>query len=106
MATRTREPHALQEQLRAAGVPATEVLDGYGLRADETMTRRGFFAEVNPAEGGRRDIPGRQAIFSYLPKTLPRRAPTLGVHTNAVLSEVLGMDVSTIGRLRDEGVLA
>ncbi|MCC7363815.1 MAG: CoA transferase [Dehalococcoidia bacterium] len=104
-ATRAIEPGALQEQLRAAGVPATVVLDGNGLRTDETLSARGFFADVT-IEGDRpRSITGRQALFSYLPATLPGRAPRLGEHTADVLHEVLGMEADAVAELTRAGVL-
>jgi benzylsuccinate CoA-transferase BbsF subunit len=100
------DPHELQEQLRTAGVPATEVLDGYGLRDDVTMTEREYFTPIQSAAVGERLIPGRHALFSYLPPTLPRRAPILGEQTAEILGEVLGMSSDEIERLRVDSVLA
>lgn len=105
-ATRRQDATDLQARLRAAGVPATEVLDGYGLRADASLAQRGFFAEVETAEGGARTIPGRQALFSHLREGPPRRAPTLGEHTGDVLADVLGFEPGRVAELVGEGVLA
>ena len=43
--------------------------------------------------------------LSETPVEYRRAPPLLGEHTEAVLSDVLGLDVDAIGRLRNAGVL-
>ena len=44
--------------------------------------------------------------FGALPRAPVRPAPVLGQHTDAVLSDVLGLSASRIGKLHDAGIVA
>jgi len=46
-------------------------------------------------------MPGLPLDFSAAPRQPTRPAPRLGEHTDAVLSEVLGLSAAEIGRLHD-----
>ncbi|MBV8991042.1 MAG: hypothetical protein JO372_21010 [Solirubrobacterales bacterium] len=48
---------------------------------------------------------GTPLDFSAVPRGPVRRAPQLGEHNEEVLSELLGLSASEIGRLRDDGVI-
>ena len=50
--------------------------------------------------------PGTPLDFSALPRTSVHRAPALGEHTEAVLSELLGLSSAEIGRLARDGVVS
>ena len=50
-------------------------------------------------------MPGTPLDFSAVPRGPVRRAPQLGEHNEEVLSELLGLSASEIGRLRDDGVI-
>ena len=50
-------------------------------------------------------MPGTPLDFSAVPRVPVRRAPLLGEHTEAVLSELLGMTTAEIGRLDRDGVI-
>jgi 2-methylfumaryl-CoA isomerase len=50
-------------------------------------------------------MPGTPLDFSAIPRTPVRRAPQLGEHTEAVLSDLLGMTTAEIGRLERDGVV-
>jgi 2-methylfumaryl-CoA isomerase len=54
---------------------------------------------------GRYLMPGTPLDFSAIPRTAVRRAPKLGEHTEAVLSDLLGMSTSEIGRLQRDGIV-
>jgi 2-methylfumaryl-CoA isomerase len=54
---------------------------------------------------GRYLMPGTPLDFSAVPRTAVRRAPKLGEHTEAVLSDLLGMTTSEIGRLERDGIV-
>ena len=51
-------------------------------------------------------VPSQPIHFSNLDRVPPKPAPLLGQHTDQILSEVLDMDSSEIGRLHDDGVVA
>jgi crotonobetainyl-CoA:carnitine CoA-transferase CaiB-like acyl-CoA transferase len=53
---------------------------------------------------GKTRLPRHPAQFGATPAALTGRAPALGEHTDAILSE-LGLDAQ-IGELRDTGVVA
>lgn len=105
-ATLQHDAAALVERLRAANVPATEVLDGFGLQADATLAARGFYVDVETSEGGQRKIPGALANFSATPLTFSHGGPRLGEHTRAVLREVLLLDDAAIDELISVGALS
>lgn len=54
---------------------------------------------------GRYLMPGTPLDFSAVQRVPVRRAPLLGEHTEAILSELLGMSTSEIGRLERDGVV-
>ena len=65
-----------------------------------------LFREIEQPGVGRCLAPGLPLDFSALPRSVPRPAPTLGEHTEQVLSEVLGLGSAAYGRLCDNGVVA
>jgi 2-methylfumaryl-CoA isomerase len=50
-------------------------------------------------------MPGTPLDFSGIERVPPRRAPLLGEHTDAVLTELLGLTDAEIGRLADAGTV-
>ena len=69
-------------------------------------TANPLFAEVEQPGIGRYPMPGLPLDFSAAPRQPTRPAPRLGEHTDAVLSEVLGLSAAEIGRLHDTGLAA
>ncbi|MCC6001368.1 MAG: CoA transferase [Pararhodobacter sp.] len=65
-----------------------------------------LFAEIDQPGIGRFPVPGTPFGFSALPREAPAPAPTLGAHTEEVLSEVAGMSGLQIARLFDRGIVA
>jgi 2-methylfumaryl-CoA isomerase len=65
-----------------------------------------LFAAVDQPGIGRYLIPGLPLDFAAAPRLPPRPAPVLGEHTDIVLSEVLGLSSTEIGRLHDERIVA
>jgi len=65
-----------------------------------------LFAEVEQPGIGRYLMPGLPLDFSATPRQPTRPAPRLGEHTDAVLSEVLGLSAAQIGKLHDAGIAA
>ena len=50
-------------------------------------------------------MPGSPLSFSNVERVPVRRAPLLGEHTEAILSELAGLSTVEIGRLHDEGIV-
>ena len=65
-----------------------------------------MFAEVEQPGIGTYLMPGSPLVFSEADRLPPRPAPQLGQHTDEVLSEVLGLSETEIGRLHDSGTVA
>jgi 2-methylfumaryl-CoA isomerase len=65
-----------------------------------------LFADIAQPGIGRYPMPGLPMDFSALPREPTRPAPRLGEHTDAVLSEVLGLPAGEIARLHDSGIIA
>ncbi len=65
-----------------------------------------LFAAVDQPGIGRYLIPGLPLDFAAAPRLPPSPAPVLGEHTDIVLSEVLGLSSTEIGRLHDERIVA
>lgn len=64
-----------------------------------------MFATVDEPDVGQVLSPGLPLDFSALPRGPARPAPCLGQHTEAVLTEVLGMSSGELGRLVDQRVI-
>ncbi len=69
-------------------------------------TANPVFGEVTQPGIGTYLAPGSPLRFGALEKDAPMIAPSLGQHTDEVISGILGLPDSEIGRLHDEGVIA
>src|SRR5664279_288414 len=65
-----------------------------------------MFAEIDQPGIGTYLAPGSPLAFSTHERLPARPAPTLGEHTDAVLTELLGLTATEIGRLHDDGIVA
>jgi 2-methylfumaryl-CoA isomerase len=65
-----------------------------------------LFASVDQPGIGRYLMPGLPLDFSHDPRQPPRPAPLLGEHTDAVVTEVLGLSSAELGRLHDQRIVA
>lgn len=65
-----------------------------------------LFSPVDHPSGDRYAAPGAAATWAGVPREPVPRAPHLGEHTDAVLADVLRLDVAQIGRLHDAGLVA
>jgi 2-methylfumaryl-CoA isomerase len=65
-----------------------------------------LFARVEQPGIGTYLMPGLPLDFGALPRLPPRPAPLLGEHTDLVLSEVLRLSPTEIGRLHDDRIIA
>jgi crotonobetainyl-CoA:carnitine CoA-transferase CaiB-like acyl-CoA transferase len=85
-------------------VPCAPVNDVRQALADEQVVAREMIVEVDhPEFGPLREV--RSPIRTEGEIRAPTRAPKLGEHTDAILSELLQYSPSTIARLRAAGVI-
>lgn len=68
-------------------------------------THNAMWRDVEHPGVGTYRMPGSPLDFSAIPRVPVRRAPLLGEHTEEVLSEVLSLSQTEIGRLHDAGTV-
>lgn len=69
-------------------------------------TKSPLFDNIEQPGIGSHRAAGGVIDFGALPRVPVRPAPVLGQHTDAVLSDVLGLSASRIGKLHDAGIVA
>ncbi|BDM20362.1 MULTISPECIES: CaiB/BaiF CoA-transferase family protein [Pseudomonas] len=92
-------------QLEAAGVPCGPINDLAKMFQDPQVLARGLAVTMPHALAGSVPQVASPIRLSETPVEYRRAPPLLGEHTEAVLGDVLGMDVDAVGRLRSAGVL-
>jgi succinate--hydroxymethylglutarate CoA-transferase len=93
------------ERLKAAGIPAGRINSVKQAFDDpQTAARRMIETVEHPTVGALKLI-GTPFKFSDTPTAVRRAPPTLGQHTEEVLSRELGMDAESIAALRRENVI-
>ena len=102
---RDRDAFELASELRAAGVPAHAVARPSDLHEDPQLAHRGFFVTLPHAVMGPVQNDGPVTHFSRTPARLRHAAPTLGEHTQQVLSGLLGLSDDEITRYAIAGAL-
>jgi len=97
---------ACVERLVAAGIPASAVVDGHGVRPHPQLEHRRFFQTLEHPEAGRVDYPVLPMRFSALGPDLYRSPPpTLGQHNEEVLGGELGLSGEELAELARDGIL-
>ena len=92
------------EAIGAAGVPVGAVFDSKELSDSEDMRARGIFQTVKHPERGDFLMPGWpvKASGNDVPVEC---SPTLGQHTDEVLSDWLGLSGGEVDALREKGAV-
>lgn len=72
----------------------------------ECSTQNPMFTQIHQPQIGQILAAGAPWEFSAYARTEVKRAPELGEHTDEVLTEVLGLSASQIGRMHDQGIVA
>jgi crotonobetainyl-CoA:carnitine CoA-transferase CaiB-like acyl-CoA transferase len=90
--------------LEAAGIAAGPILNIEDMFNDPHYQARGAFEEVT-VDGETLHIPAIAPRLVDTPGRTDHPGPKLGEHTDAVLSELLGLDATEVQRLRDAGAL-
>jgi crotonobetainyl-CoA:carnitine CoA-transferase CaiB-like acyl-CoA transferase len=101
-----RDKFAAMTELQGSGVRAVAVMTSRDLVEGEHLAARGFMAEWDQAEVGRRRFPGFPIHFEDLPATRMEGTAALGAHNESILGEILGYPADRIQALIDSGVLA
>jgi crotonobetainyl-CoA:carnitine CoA-transferase CaiB-like acyl-CoA transferase len=93
------------ERLTAAGVPCGSVRDLHEVFADAQVDAREMVVQVEHAAIGNLKVLGTPLKLSRTPGTIRTAPPTLGQHTDAVLTSDLGLTSSDVEALRTKGVV-
>jgi crotonobetainyl-CoA:carnitine CoA-transferase CaiB-like acyl-CoA transferase len=103
--TRTLTRRQAADQLRAAGVPASPVLDDADLESEPQVVARGSVQRLrHPKAGEQPYITGAWQIDGEQ-RWVARPPNTLGEHNSEVLCDLLGLDVETLAALRRDDVI-
>lgn len=92
-------------QLEAAGVPCGPINDLAQVFQDPQVIERGLALHLPHALAGSVPQVASPIRLSDTPVEYRRAPPLLGEHTEAVMTELLGLDADTIARLRHAGVV-
>ncbi len=102
--TTPQEAPALEQLLRAAGVPAAAVRNSQQVLEIETLWQRGMLVRVAHPEAGQHAYAAQPWRLSSTPGGVRLPAPGLGEHSRAVLTGLLGMDDAAYAQLEAAGV--
>jgi 2-methylfumaryl-CoA isomerase len=76
------------------------------LAADrDAVVENPMFTVLDQPGIGRYPVAASPVQFAAVPRDKPAPAPTLGQHTDEILSDILGLSGAEIGRLHDEKVV-
>lgn len=103
--TRPRSAAGTLEVLHRAGVPAGLVYEPGDMLEDPHFRARDSIVHVPDEEFGEVAMPAVVPRLSATPGSVRARAPRLGEHTDAVLTELLGLSEQEIADLRSGGVI-
>jgi benzylsuccinate CoA-transferase BbsF subunit len=90
----------LMQALREADVPAGVAFRGNDLLEDPVLRARGHYWPLDHSEMGTLDYNGPAYRFSVSPTELRHASPTLGQHTEEILSDILQLPAATIADLK------
>ena len=103
--TRERDQWDVTELLQAAGVPAFPSLSSRSLEANPHLADRGLIERLDHPVVGQMSHVGIPWLLTDGTNGVRAPAPTLGQHTNEVLTGVLGLNHDEIAALEAAGVL-
>jgi succinate--hydroxymethylglutarate CoA-transferase len=104
--TKTKSTKQWLEILEGSGMPYAAINDVKDTLDHEHVRARGMVSEVEHATCGPIKLVSPPVKYSESKTEIRTAPPTLGEHTEAVLTEVLGWKADEVQRLRDQGVVA
>jgi benzylsuccinate CoA-transferase BbsF subunit len=103
--TRERTREQVARELQAAGIEAVPVQDFGDLNADAQLAHRGHFSVLEHRVLGACVYERNGFRLSDAPSGYPHATPSLGQHTDSVLTELLGLAADEVKALREAGAL-
>ena len=100
-----RPARAAMREAQARGWPVVVVNDPRSLLGDDHLVGRSFFVEADHPAAGVLTYTGAPWRIDGGGWALRHTAPLLGQHTDAVLSELLGLEAPRLASLHEAGVL-
>jgi crotonobetainyl-CoA:carnitine CoA-transferase CaiB-like acyl-CoA transferase len=102
--TRQHTKEEAMKRIGEAGVPAGAVFDTVELMSDPSLAERGIMQTFEHPTTGKVKMPAWPVRFDGHPAKV-KPSPLLGQHSTEVLSSWLGMPVSEIDGLKQDGIL-
>ena len=93
------------DTLGAAGIPSSPIHSVADVCADEQVAARQMIVDLVHPIAGQQTMPNSPFKFSQTPVRLREPAPTLGQHTEDVLTSLLGLSADEIAGLQAEDVI-
>jgi len=104
--TRGHAARQLMEQGQAMRLPWAVVHSIRDLKQNVQLEERGFFVEVaHPGEGASFSYPGAPYVLSGTSRRIWKRAPLVGEHNREILMGEMGLSVTEMTRLAQEGII-
>ncbi len=104
--TRKRERADIVAELRALGIPASEVADPCRLlESNPQFQSRGYFETPEHPVVGAMPLPSMPFRYASVDRWLRTPAPTIGQHNEPVLCGILGLSSDELRELESEGVI-
>jgi benzylsuccinate CoA-transferase BbsF subunit len=104
--TSTRRAAEVERVLQQAGIAAAVVADNMYLAGEDPhIKERDYFVYRDHPEVGKRQHCGMPWQLSRTATKVRAAAPTIGQHTDEILSGLLGYDTDQIAKLRAQGAL-
>ncbi|MEZ4289932.1 MAG: CoA transferase [Myxococcota bacterium] len=104
--TRPQDKFSVQRRIQSGGVPSAAVQrPGERIDHDPGTSEFGLWPEVVHTKMGRVRVDGLPVHFSRTDWKIERGGPCCGEHTDAVLSELLGLDADEIAKLHEQGIV-
>ena len=104
--TRSRDRSELAAELRALGIPASEVADPCRLLETNPQLRsRGYFEALPHPVVGAMPLPSLPFRYESVERWLRTPAPTMGQDNERVLRGILGLSADALRDLAAEGVI-
>jgi crotonobetainyl-CoA:carnitine CoA-transferase CaiB-like acyl-CoA transferase len=101
-----RERAAIVDELRALGIPASEVADPCRLlQTNPQFQARGYFETPEHPVVGAMPLPSLPFRYASIDRWLRTPAATIGQHNERVLSGILGLSPDELRDLEAEGVI-